>query len=135
VASPCLEDDPAYPLASRYLTKDSVGLVSLGSWGGVPPRRRSSTACGFSPISQTWGTRRAWLSPCEHSHTHTQRGAGSGQAAPPSSAALDRSRHIDDILEDIERGLAARINESMGQIFFFTFSLDDTSHHGAAVAD
>ena len=109
VRYPGLEDDPAYPVASRYLKKGFGGMVVFGIKGGLEAGKRFIESLDlFSHLANVGDAKS--LAIHSASTTHSQLNAEQ-QAASGVTADLVRLsigiEHIDDIIADLDHALSA----------------------------
>jgi O-acetylhomoserine (thiol)-lyase len=109
VRYPGLEDDPTYPVASRYLTKGFGGMVVFGIEGGHEAGRKFIESLGlFSHLANVGDAKSLALHPASTSHSQLNEEQQAASGLTPELVRLSVGiEHIDDILADIDRGLAA----------------------------
>ncbi len=107
VRYPGLKDDPAYPVASRYLKKGFGGMVVFGVKGGKPAGEKFINGLKlFSHLANVGDAKSLALHPASTSHSQLseeqQRQGGLTPELVRLSIGLE---HIDDIIADIEQSL------------------------------
>jgi O-acetylhomoserine (thiol)-lyase len=108
VRYPGLETDPAFPVASQYLTKGMFGgMVVFGVKGGRPAGERFIDSLKlFSHLANVGDAKSLALHPASTSHSQLseeqQRAGGLTPELVRLSIGLE---HIDDILEDLDQAL------------------------------
>jgi O-acetylhomoserine (thiol)-lyase len=110
VRYPGLEDDPAYPLARRYLDGGFGGLVSFGVKGGFAEGKALIDRVKlFSLLANIGDARSLIIHPASTTHQQLspeeQRSTGVTEDLVRLSVGLE---HPDDILADLDRSLGAR---------------------------
>ena len=108
VRYPGLKDDPAYPVASKYLKKGFGGMVVFGVKGGKAAGERFIDSLKlFSHLANVGDAKSLALHPASTSHSQLseqqQREGGLTPELVRLSVGLE---HIDDIISDIEQALA-----------------------------
>jgi len=108
VRYPGLKDDPAYPVASRYLKKGYGGVVVFGVKGGKPAGEKFINNLKlFSHLANVGDAKSLALHPASTSHSQLseeqQREGGLTPELVRLSIGLE---HIDDIIADIEQSFA-----------------------------
>lgn len=106
---PGLTDDPTYPVASRYLKKGFGGMVVFGVKGGKAAGEKFIEALTlFSHLANVGDAKSLALHPASTSHSQLteeqQKESGLTADLVRLSIGLE---DIEDIIADIERGLAA----------------------------
>ncbi|ATB28147.1 O-acetylhomoserine aminocarboxypropyltransferase/cysteine synthase family protein [Melittangium boletus] len=109
VRYPGLEEDPAFPLAKKYLRNGSGGLVAFGVKGGVDAGRRLIDGVKlWSLLANIGDTRSLIIHPASTTHqqlTPEERlSTGVTDGLVRLSVGLE---HIDDIVADLEQALSA----------------------------
>ena len=109
VRYPGLEDDPAHQLASKYLPNGSGGMVVFGIKGGREAGRKFIDALElFSHVANVGDAKSLAIHPASTTHSQLtdeqQRDGGLGPELVRLSIGLE---HIDDIIADVEKALAA----------------------------
>ena len=107
VRYPGLEDDPTYPVARRYLTNGSGGMVIFGIRGGMEAGAAFIDHLRlFSHLANVGDAKSLAIHPA--STTHSQLSEEQRQAGGITPELIRLSiglEHIDDILEDIDQAL------------------------------
>ena len=111
VRYPGLEDDPAYPVASRYLKNGFGGMVVFGAKGGRKGGEAFINALElFSHLANVGDAKSLALHPASTSHSQLseeqQRASGLTPELVRLSVGLE---HIDDIIADLDRALSAAV--------------------------
>jgi len=108
VRYPGLKDDPAYPVAQRYLKKGFGGMVVFGIKGGMDAGKKFIEGLTlFSHLANVGDAKSLALHPSSTSHsqlTEAQQKAG-GLTADLIRLSIG-IEHIDDIIEDLEQAFA-----------------------------
>jgi len=109
VSYPGLETHPSFERANRYLPKGAGGLLTFGVKGGLDAGRRFiDTVDLISLVANIGDTRTLVIHPASTTHqqlsTEEREAAGVGDDLVRLSVGIE---HIDDIVEDLDRGLAA----------------------------
>jgi len=108
VRYPGLEDDPTYPVASRYLKKGFGGMVVFGVKGGRKEGQRFIESLKlFSHLANVGDAKSLAIHPA--TTTHSQLSDEDLQAAGITPDLIRLSigiEHIDDILADLDQALA-----------------------------
>jgi O-acetylhomoserine (thiol)-lyase len=109
VRYPGLEDDPAYPVASRYLKKGFGGMVVFGTRGGrAAGEAFINSLTLFSHLANVGDAKSLALHPASTSHSQLgeeqQRASGLTPELVRLSVGLE---HIDDILADLDQALGS----------------------------
>jgi O-acetylhomoserine (thiol)-lyase len=107
VRYPGLKDDPAYPMASRYLKRGFGGMVVFGVKGGRKAGEKFIDSLKLlSHLANVGDAKSLALHPASTSHSQLteeqQRGSGLTPELVRLSIGLE---HIDDITEDIAQAL------------------------------
>lgn len=108
VRYPGLPEDPAHPNAKRYLRGGFGGLVSFGVKGGLDAGRKLIDVVElFSLLANIGDTRSLIIHPSSTTHAQLsieeQESTGVTQDLVRLSVGIE---HIDDIISDLEQGLA-----------------------------
>lgn len=113
VRYPGLEDDPAYPVAKKQLTKGFGGMVVFGIKAG---KGKSATDRGrqfigklslFSHVANVGDTKSLAIHPASTTHSQLSEEEQKETGLPPELVRLSIGiEHIDDILADLEQALA-----------------------------
>jgi len=109
VRYPGLEDDPAYPVASRYLKKGFGGMVVFGTRGGrAAGEAFINSLTLFSHLANVGDAKSLALHPASTSHSQLgeeqQRASGLTPELVRLSVGIE---HIDDILADLDQALSS----------------------------
>jgi len=109
VRYPGLPEDPAHPTAARYLTKGSGGMVVFGVRGGRRAGEKFIEALSlFSHLANVGDAKSLALHPASTSHSQlTEEQQLAGGVTPDLVRLSIGLEDIDDILADLEQGLAA----------------------------
>lgn len=110
VRYPGLEDDPTYPVASRYLKKGFGGMVVFGIKGGQTAGEAFINSLRlFSHLANVGDAKSLALHPASTSHSQLneeqQRASGLTPELVRLSVGLE---HIDDILADLDQALGRK---------------------------
>lgn len=109
VRYPGLPDDPAYPLAQKYLRRGAGGMVVFGVTGGKAAGQRFIERLGlFSHVANVGDAKSLAIHP--GSTTHSQLTDEQQQAAGLRPELIRLSiglEHIDDITADLEQALGS----------------------------
>jgi len=108
VRYPGLKNDPAYPVAKKYLKKGFGGMVVFGIKGGMNAGKKFIESLTlFSHLANVGDAKSLALHPSSTSHSQL---AEEQQKAGGLTAELIRLsigiEHIDDIIEDLEQAFA-----------------------------
>ncbi len=106
---PGLPDDPAYRLNEKYLSGKGGSMIVFGIKGGLDAGRRFIEGLElFSHLANVGDAKSLAIHPATTTHSQLneeqQRAAGITPELVRLSIGIE---HIDDIIEDIEKGLAA----------------------------
>jgi O-acetylhomoserine (thiol)-lyase len=115
VSYPGLASHPTYANAQRYLGGGSGGMITFGVRGGVEAGRRLINAVQlFSLVANVGDTKSLIIHPASTTHQQLsdedQRKSGVTADLVRLSVGLEA---LDDILADLERGLAAAVAEGV----------------------
>ncbi len=107
VRYPGLPDDPAYPVASKYLTKGFGAMVVFGIKGGMAAGRKFIDSLRlFSHLANVGDAKSLALHPASTSHSQLseedRQQSGLTQDLVRLSIGIE---HIDDILADLDQAL------------------------------
>ncbi len=110
VRYPGLEEDPAYPLARKYLDGGFGGLVTFGVKGGFAEGKALINRVKlFSLLANIGDVRSLIIHPASTTHQQLspeeQRSTGVSEDLVRLSVGLE---HLDDILADLDQALGAR---------------------------
>ena len=108
VRYPGLPDDPAYPVASQYLTKGFGSMVVFGIKGGRPAGRRFIDSLKlFSHLANVGDAKSLALHPASTTHSQlTEEQQLAGGLSPDMIRLSIGIESIDDILADLEQAFA-----------------------------
>jgi O-acetylhomoserine (thiol)-lyase len=108
VRYPGLKDDPAYPVAKRYLKKGFGGMVVFGIKGGMEAGKKFIESLTlFSHLANVGDAKSLALHPSSTSHSQlTEEQQKSGGLTPDLIRLSVGIEHIDDIIEDLEQAFA-----------------------------
>ena len=109
VRYPGLADDPAYPVASRYLKRGFGGMVVFGTKGGKPAGEKFINSLKLlSHLANVGDAKSLALHPASTSHSQlTEEQQREGGLTPELVRLSIGLEHIDDIKEDIDQALKA----------------------------
>jgi O-acetylhomoserine (thiol)-lyase len=107
VRYPGLPDDPAYPVASRYLKKGFGAMVVFGIKGGMASGRKFIDSLKlFSHLANVGDAKSLALHPASTSHSQLSEEDRQAGGLTPDLVRLSIGiEHIDDILGDLEQAL------------------------------
>jgi O-acetylhomoserine (thiol)-lyase len=104
---PGLKDDPAYPIARKYLKKGFGGMIVFGIKGGLPAGRKFIESLNlFSHLANVGDAKSLAIHPA--TTTHSQLSEEQQLAAGITADLIRLSigiEHIDDILADLNQAL------------------------------
>ena len=105
VRYPGLKDDPAYPVAKRYLKKGFGGMVVFGIKGGMDAGKKFIEGLTlFSHLANVGDAKSLALHPSSTSHSQlTEAQQKAGGLTPDLIRLSIGIEHIDDIIEDLEQ--------------------------------
>jgi len=108
VRYPGLKDDPAYPVAQRYLKKGFGGMVVFGIKGGMDAGKQFIEGLTlFSHLANVGDAKSLALHPSSTSHSQlTEAQQKAGGLTPDLIRLSIGIEHIDDIIEDLEQAFA-----------------------------
>ena len=108
VRYPGLEDDPAYPVASRYLKKEFGGMVVFGIKGGKAAGSQFIENLHlFSHLANVGDAKSLALHPSSTSHSQMSEADQKDAGLTPDLVRLSIGiEHIDDIIEDLEQAFS-----------------------------
>jgi len=108
VRYPGLEDDPAYPVARKYLTKGFGGMVVFGIKGGFAAGSKFVENLKlFSHLANVGDAKSLVLHPSSTSHSQLNEAQQKTSGLTPDLIRLSIGiEHIDDILGDLEQAFA-----------------------------
>ncbi len=104
---PGLEEDPAYPLAQKYLTNGFGAMVVFGIKGGEAGGRRFIEALRlFSHLANVGDARSLAIHPASTTHAQlTPQQQAAGGISPELVRLSIGIEHIDEIIADLEQAL------------------------------
>jgi O-acetylhomoserine (thiol)-lyase len=107
VRYPGLPDDPAYPVASRYLIKGFGAMVVFGIKGGIQAGRKFIDRLKlFSHLANVGDAKSLALHPASTSHSQMSEEEQKQSGLTPDLIRLSIGiEHIDDILNDLDQAL------------------------------
>lgn len=105
VRYPGLKDDPAYPIAKRYLKKGFGGMVVFGIKGGMDAGKNFIESLTlFSHLANVGDAKSLALHPSSTSHSQlTEDQQKAGGLTPDLIRLSIGIEHIDDIIADLEQ--------------------------------
>jgi O-acetylhomoserine (thiol)-lyase len=108
VRYPGLEDDPAYPVASKYLKKGFGGMVVFGIKGGLKAGQKFVDSLKlFSLLANVGDAKSLVIHPASTTHSQlTEEQQKAGGLTPDLVRLSIGLEHIDDIKQDLERSFA-----------------------------
>ena len=108
VRYPGLEDDPAYPIASKYLKKGFGGMVVFGIKGGSAAGSKFVENLKlFSHLANVGDAKSLVLHPSSTSHSQLSEEQQKASGLTPDLIRLSIGiEHVDDIIADLERGFS-----------------------------
>ena len=109
VRYPGLTDDPAYPVASRYLKRGFGGMVVFGTKGGRAAGEKFINSLKLlSHLANVGDAKSLALHPASTSHSQlTEEQQREGGLTPELVRLSIGLEHIDDIKDDIDQALKA----------------------------
>lgn len=109
VRYPGLADDPAYPVASRYLKRGFGGMVVFGTKGGKAAGEKFINSLKLlSHLANVGDAKSLALHPASTSHSQlTEEQQREGGLTPELVRLSIGLEHIDDIKDDIDQALKA----------------------------
>lgn len=108
VRYPGLKDDPAYPVARRYLKKGFGGMVVFGIKGAMDAGKKFiENLTLFSHLANVGDAKSLALHPSSTSHSQlTEAQQKAGGLTPDLIRLSIGIEHIDDIIKDLEQAFA-----------------------------
>jgi len=108
VRYPGLKDDPAYPVARKYLKKGFGGMVVFGIKGGMDAGKKFIESLTlFSHLANVGDAKSLALHPSSTSHSQlTEAQQKTGGLTPELVRLSIGIEHIDDIIDDLEQAFA-----------------------------
>ncbi len=108
VRYPGLEDDPAYPVASKYLKNGFGGMVVFGIKGGLEAGKKFVDHLKlFSHLANVGDAKSLVLHPSSTSHSQLSEEQQKAGGLTPDLVRLSVGlEHIDDIKQDLEQAFA-----------------------------
>ncbi len=109
VRYPGLEDDPTYPVASKYLKRGFGGMVVFGIKGGVTAGSAFVDRLKlFSHLANVGDAKSLVLHPSSTSHSQLSEEQQRASGLTPDLVRLSVGiEHIDDLLDDLKQAFAA----------------------------
>jgi O-acetylhomoserine (thiol)-lyase len=108
VRYPGLEDDPTYPIASKYLKKGFGGMVVFGIKGGLAAGSKFVDSLElFSNLANVGDAKSLVLHPSSTSHSQLSEEQQKAGGLTPDLIRLSIGiEHVDDIIADLEQAFA-----------------------------
>ena len=108
VRYPGLEDDPAYPVASKYLKNGFGGMVVFGIKGGLKAGQKFVDSLKlFSLLANVGDAKSLVIHPASTTHSQlTEEQQKAGGLTPDLVRLSIGLEHIDDIKQDLEQAFA-----------------------------
>jgi O-acetylhomoserine (thiol)-lyase len=108
VRYPGLEDDPTYPIASRYLKKGFGGMVVFGIKGGLAAGSKFVEELQlFSHLANVGDAKSLVLHPSSTSHSQLNEEQQKASGLTPDLIRLSIGlEHADDIIGDLEQAFS-----------------------------
>jgi O-acetylhomoserine (thiol)-lyase len=108
VRYPGLEDDPAYPVASKYLKRGFGGMVVFGIKGGLDAGQKFVDSLRlFSHLANVGDAKSLVIHPASTTHSQlTEEQQKAGGLTPDLVRLSIGLEHIDDIKQDLEQAFA-----------------------------
>ncbi len=108
VRYPGLNDDPACPVANKYLTKGFGGMVVFGIKGGYETGKKFVNSLNlFSHLANVGDAKSLVLHPSSTSHSQLSEEQQLSSGLTPDLVRLSVGiEHIDDIISDLEHAFA-----------------------------
>ena len=108
VRYPGLEDDPTYPVASKYLKKGFGGMVVFGIKGGLDAGQKFVDSLKlFSHLANVGDAKSLILHPATTTHSQLSEEQQKAGGLTPDLVRLSIGlEHIDDIKQDLEQAFA-----------------------------
>ena len=108
VRYPGLEDDPTYPVASKYLTKGFGGMVVFGIAGGLEAGKNFVDSLQlFSHLANVGDAKSLVIHPASTTHSQLSEEQQLASGLTPDLVRLSIGlEHIDDIIGDLEHAFA-----------------------------
>jgi len=108
VRYPGLADDPAYPLASKYLKNGFGGMVVFGIKGGLQAGQKFVDSLNlFSHLANVGDAKSLVLHPSSTSHSQLSAAQQKAGGLTPDLVRLSIGlEHIDDIKQDLEQAFS-----------------------------
>ena len=109
VRYPGLEDDPTYPVASRYLKKGFGGMVVFGIKGGLEAGKRFIESLNlFSHLANVGDAKSLAIHSASTTHSQLNAEQQAASGVTPDLVRLSIGiEHIDDIIADLDQALSA----------------------------
>jgi len=108
VRYPGLEDDPTYPVASRYLKKGFGGMVVFGIKGGLEAGKKFIESLGlFSHLANVGDAKSLAIHSASTTHSQLSEEQQRAGGLTPDLVRLSIGiEHIDDIINDLEQAFS-----------------------------
>ena len=108
VRYPGLEDDPTYPVASRYLKKGFGGMVVFGIKGGLEAGKRFIESLDlFSHLANVGDAKSLAIHSASTTHSQLNAEQQAASGVTPDLVRLSIGiEHIDDIIADLDHALS-----------------------------
>jgi O-acetylhomoserine (thiol)-lyase len=105
---PGLKNDPAYPVAKRYLKKGYGGMVVFGIKGGMDAGKKFIEGLTlFSHLANVGDAKSLALHPSSTSHSQLDEAQQKAGGLTPDLVRLSIGiEHIDDIIDDLDQAFA-----------------------------
>jgi O-acetylhomoserine (thiol)-lyase len=108
VRYPGLEDDPTYPVASKYLKNGFGGMVVFGIKGGLEAGQKFVDGLKlFSHLANVGDAKSLVIHPASTTHSQLSEEQQRAGGLTPNLVRLSIGlEHIDDIKQDLEQAFA-----------------------------
>ena len=108
VRFPGLEDDPTYPVASKYLKNGFGGMVVFGIEGGLEDGKKFVDSLQlFSHLANVGDAKSLVIHPASTTHSQLNEEQQKAGGLTPDLVRLSIGlEHVDDIVADLEQGFA-----------------------------
>ncbi len=108
VRFPGLEDDPTYPVASKYLKNGFGGMVVFGIEGGLEAGKKFVDSLQlFSHLANVGDAKSLVIHPASTTHSQLNEEQQKAGGLTPDLVRLSIGlEHVDDIVADLEQGFA-----------------------------
>jgi len=110
VRYPGLNDDPAHPVAAKYLKKGFGGMVVFGIQGGLDAAKNFIENLGlFSHLANVGDAKSLAIHPASTTHSQLNEDQQRAGGLTPDLIRLSIGiEHEDDIINDLDQALTAR---------------------------